>query len=288
MRIAVAGAGLMGCQIACELALGGHAVELVTRNPEQARERVEAALAEASATGMFTDAHTAKAAVTVAQGASPGFELALESVIEDFEVKVDVLRTLAAATPDAILASNTSSLRITDLGAAAGVPSRIVGMHYWNPPLLMPLVEVVPGEHTDPAVIPIVQGLLTSIGKQPVVVPRDVPGFIWNRLQFALLREALWLVENGVATADTVDLVVREGLARRWRHVGPFEAVTLGGTETWSLVGANLLPELSAATVIDGLPGRADGAARPAGAAKLARNRGLVDELLADRAREQR
>jgi 3-hydroxybutyryl-CoA dehydrogenase len=286
MRIVIAGAGLMGCQIACELALGGHAVELVSRDPDAAGRRVRDALTDATATGMFTPAQAADAAIAVAPAATPGFELALESVTEDFDLKVDVLGRLAAKAPDAILASNTSSLRITDLGTAVGAATRIVGMHYWNPPMLMPLVEVVPGAETDPAVVTTVSDLLTSIGKQPVVVPRDVPGFIWNRLQFALLREAAWLVDNGVATAETVDLVVREGLARRWRHVGPFEAIALGGEDTWSRVGANLLPELSTSTALDGVFRGADGIAEPLEDAKSARDRALADELLADRGRD--
>ena len=129
-------------------------------------------------------------------------------------------------------------------------------MHYWNPPILMPLVEVVPGDETDASVVAAVCDVLAEIGKHPITVAKDVPGFVWNRLQFALLREAMWLVEKGAASPETVDLVVREGLARRWRHIGPFEAVALGGTETWSRVGANLLPELSNATAIDGLGDR--------------------------------
>jgi len=288
MRIVVVGAGLMGTQIACEFALGGHTVELVSRHPEKAGARVDEGLREAASTGIFTheQASAARASVTVASSATPGFELALESVTEDFDLKVDVLRRLAAAGgADAILASNTSSLRITELGAAAGVDDRIIGVHYWNPPLLMPLVEVVPGDGTAPAVVTTVTNLLSSIGKRPVNVSRDVPGFIWNRLQFALLREAVWLVENGVATAETVDLVVREGLARRWRHTGPFEAVTLGGTGTWSRVGANLLGELSTATEIEPSLERAVARLRRIDEAKAARDRELASELLADRRR---
>jgi 3-hydroxybutyryl-CoA dehydrogenase len=109
----------------------------------------------------------------------------------------------------------------------------------------MPPVEVVAGARTDPAVVARMAGTLRELGKLPVLVERDVPGFVWNRLQLALVREALWLVEEGVASPETVDAVVREGLARRWRHVGPFAAAALGGVETWKRVGENLLPELS-------------------------------------------
>ena len=164
------------------------------------------------------------------------------------ELKANMLASVALASPDAILATNTSSISITALGAAAGAPERVVGTHYLAPPLLMPPVEVVAGEHTDSAVVDVVRRTLVALGKQPVAVQRDLPGFVWNRLQFALLRECVWLVEHGVASAETVDEVMREGLARRWRHVGPFRAIALGGIDTWNRSAANIVPELSTAS----------------------------------------
>ncbi len=287
MRIAVVGCGLMGSQIGAEFALGGHTVQFISRDPELARVRVDDALADAVATGMFTDAQadSARRGSAFSARVSPGFDLAIESVPEDLELKIGVLRGLAAVEPTAILASNTSSLSITALGRGAGASTRVVGMHYWNPPILMPLVEVVPGDETDASVVAAVCDVLAEIGKHPITVAKDVPGFVWNRLQFALLREAMWLVEKGAASPETVDLVVREGLARRWRHIGPFEAVALGGTETWSRVGANLLPELSNATAIDGLGDRTPKLDQRVERLKLARNRGLTEDLLADRRR---
>jgi 3-hydroxybutyryl-CoA dehydrogenase len=274
----------MGSQIGAEFALRGHTVRFVTRDPALARVRVDDALADAVATGIFTaaQAEIARAACAYSTDVASGFDLAVESVAEDLELKVEVLRTLAAAEPTAIVATNTSSLSITALGRGAGASTRVVGMHYWNPPVLMPLVEVVPGDDTDASVVATVCRVLTDIGKQPVTVAKDVPGFVWNRLQFALLREAMWLVDNGAASPETVDLVVREGLARRWRHTGPFEAVALGGTETWSRVGANLLPQLSNATTIDGLVEMTPKLDHRVERMKLARNRGLTDDLLDD------
>jgi 3-hydroxybutyryl-CoA dehydrogenase len=135
----------------------------------------------------------------------------------------------------------------------------------------MPLVEVVPGLASREVVDRVVS-ILTELGKRPVVVDRDVPGFIWNRLQFALLRECVWLVENQVATPETVDTVVREGLARRWRHVGPFQAIALGGVETWNRSGANLVPELSTEPRLPDL-------------ARLAPSNGSLEEVAARRDR---
>src|SRR5207237_2718167 len=161
-------------------------------------------------------------------------------------LKVALLRPLAAGSPDAVFATNTSSLGITALGDAIGAPERTIGTHYWNPPLLMPLVEVVAGEHTSPEVVSLARETVAALGKRPVLV-RDVPGFVWNRIQMAVLREAAWVVENGVAAPDTVDAILRHGLARRWSNVGFFEAISLGGVGTWRATSANLLPEPSAA-----------------------------------------
>jgi 3-hydroxyacyl-CoA dehydrogenase len=125
----------------------------------------------------------------------------------------------------------------------------------------MPPVEVVAGEQTDAGVVDVVLRTLVALGKRPVAVQRDVPGFVWNRLQFALVRECVWLVEHGVASAETVDELMRSGLARRWRHVGPFRAMALGGIDTWNRSAANIVPELSTASVLPDLHGfaRTDG-----------------------------
>lgn len=248
MRVLVVGAGLMGSQIGVEYALGGHDVTLTARRPAGVEERVDAALATVEAYGLATavEVRAARGRITVGVRPEPaGWAIVVESVPEELSLKASVLAPVAEASPDAILASNASSLSITELGEAVGAPARTIGTHYWNPPLLMPLVEVVPGAGTDPLVVERVREVVLALGKRPVLVERDVPGFVWNRLQFALLRECLWLVENGVASPETVDEVVRSGLARRWRYVGPFQAVALGGVDTWNRAGANLAPELS-------------------------------------------
>ncbi|MHB8242151.1 MAG: 3-hydroxyacyl-CoA dehydrogenase family protein, partial [Solirubrobacteraceae bacterium] len=166
---------------------------------------------------------------------------------EDLELKAAVLGELCARHPDAIVASNTSSVSISALGEAAGVAERMIATHYWNPPLLMPLVEVVAGERTPVRLRDRVVALLREIGKRPVVLEREVPGLLWNRLQLAVLRECLWLVENGIASPETIDEVMRDGLARRWQLTGPFETVGLGGARTFDAIAENLLPVLSSA-----------------------------------------
>jgi 3-hydroxybutyryl-CoA dehydrogenase len=252
MRVAVLGAGLMGAQIGCEYALGGHQVALLARRPEQVRERVEETLALVERERLAEPDAVARAreAIVVAAGLDSALpcDLAVESVPEELELKAELLGAVARTCPAAVLASNTSSLSITELGDRIGAPERTIGTHYWNPPVLMPLVEVVPGERTDAAIVERTTSTLRALGKRPVVARRDVPGFLWNRLQIALLREMVWLVENGVASTDEVDEVLRHGLARRYRHVGLFQAIALGGPATWQRVGEQLLPHLSAAS----------------------------------------
>jgi 3-hydroxybutyryl-CoA dehydrogenase len=279
MKVAVLGAGLMGAQIGCEYALGGHEVTLVARDLDRLRGRVEEGLATVAALGLRAEAQVTRAreslrfATTIGRDA---YDLVVESLPEDLELKKTLLWEARAASPSAVLASNTSSLSISSLGDAVDAPERTIGTHYWNPPLLSPLVETIPGSRTASTVVQFALDTLRALGKRPILVERDVPGFLWNRLQLALLRECLWLVEQGVARPDTIDEVVREGLARRWRHVGPFEAVALGGAETWERASANVIPSLSTAGAVPDLRGFVS-----KDAARLA-DRGLAGELLRD------
>jgi 3-hydroxybutyryl-CoA dehydrogenase len=266
MRVSVIGAGLMGAQIGCEYAIGGHDVMLVARDTGAVRGRVDDAfrVLEEHRLASRAELEAARGRIGIAgaldENAS-ACDLAVESLPEDLELKASMLASVAHASPDAILATNTSSISITALGAAVGTSARVVGTHYLAPPLLMPPVEVIAGERTDPAVVDVVRRTLVALGKRPVGVLRDVPGFIWNRLQFALVRECVWLVEQGVASPETVDEVMRQGLARRWRHVGPFRAMALGGVDTWNRSAANIVPELSGASALSDLHGfaRTDG-----------------------------
>ena len=275
MRVAILGAGLMGAQIGCEYALGGHRVVLHARDEEAARRRAEAGLQLVEREGMHDAARVAAARerLSVAgepQEAAADADLLVESLPEELAAKASVLRRALEAAPEAVVATNTSSLSIGVLGQAIGAPERTVGTHYLNPPLLMPTVEVIAGAETGDEIVAFVRGVLVALGKLPILVRRDVPGFVWNRLQFALVRELAWLVENDVASREDLDVVVSEGLARRWRRVGPLRAIALGGTDTWNRAGANIvrdlstarsLPDLATIAITDGDP-VADTAAR--------------------------
>ena len=246
----------MGAQIGVEYALGGHDVVLYARDTSR-RERVEPARLPLRAPRV-ADARRGRAQARIAdlhgrdgRGGQPR-DADLARRVASRGPRAQDARSSATCpgrrSPDAVVATNTSSLSITALGEAIGAPERTVGTHYLNPPLLMPPVEIVAGEQPSSATRSRSRETPSPRSAScPLWSSRDVPGFVWNRLQFALVRECAWLVEHGVATPEDVDTVVREGLARRWRHVGPLRAIALGGIETWNRSGANIVPELSTA-----------------------------------------
>jgi 3-hydroxybutyryl-CoA dehydrogenase len=286
--VAVAGAGLMGAQIGCEYALGGHAVIWIVRDAERASARIEQALNLALEHGLAEPSAVAVARGRMSYGAEGELALIVESLPESLELKAEVLRELCARHPQAILATNTSSIAISALGKATGAAERIVGTHYWNPPLLMPLVEVVAGDRTPVELRERVAALLQGIGKRPVILDHEVPGLLWNRLQLAVLREALWLVEHGVATPQAIDEVMRDGLARRWRLTGPFETVGLGGASTFDAIAENLFPVLSDAKAGSGFAAHVPSDPQLLAALRERRDEALAAELRAERAAELR
>jgi 3-hydroxybutyryl-CoA dehydrogenase len=286
VKVLVVGAGLMGAQIGCEYALAGHDVVLVARDLGRLSARREETLVLVRDLGLAGAAEVEAAAgrLHVASGSALAepCDLAVESAPEDLDLKAELLGEVALASPDATLATNTSSLSITELGARVGASERIVGTHYWNPPLLMAPVEVVPGRDTAPKVLARVCEALRAARKRPVVVA-DVPGFVWNRIQMAVLREATWVLENGVASPDAIDELLSYGLGRRWSNVGFFEAIALGGVETWQRTAANLLPQLSCATSIGDLQRWVSRDRERLAVAAARRDRGLARDLLEER-----
>ncbi len=248
-RIAVLGAGLMGHGIAQVFAAAGHEVTVfdpVTASLATLRERIEANLTELGqdrgAAARVRGTADLAAAVRTA-------DYVVEAALEDLAVKRDLFRQAeAAARPDAILASNTSVIPINDIMSGLAWPERALGTHWWNPPFLIPLVEVIGTERTAPDIIKQTLELHRRAGKTAVHVRRDVPGFIGNRLQHALWREAIALVEQGVCDAETVDTVVKASFGRRLGVLGPLENADLVGTDLTLAIHRTVLP------AIDGRP----------------------------------
>ena len=229
----------MGAQIAASLALGGHPVRLWGRRAaafEDAHERMAGALGTlVEAELVASDARDAALAriETVAElsAAVAGAGFVIEAVSEDLDLKREVLlRTEAAADEDAILSSTTSALSPSTLQDGLARPGRFVVAHYAQPAHLVKLVEVVPGNATDAATTEAVIALLRASGKTPVTCP-DVPGFLWARIQHAVLREFATLVGRGLTTPDVCDTILREGYAVRLPAMGAFEHADLAGLE---------------------------------------------------------
>ena len=176
-------------------------------------------------------------------------EVVIEVIPEQLELKKALFKQLILKTPqETILATNTSGIPIEQIAKDTKEPQRILGTHFWNPPHLVPLVEVIQSQFTDPKIIQRMLVLLTSVGKTAVHVKKDIPGFIGNRLQHALKREAISLVANGICDAETIDLVVKEGFGMRLSVMGPLENSDLVGLDLTLNIHKFLLSDLDRST----------------------------------------
>ncbi len=232
----------MGSWIAADFVLTGHFVRF-TVSPRTSREDALRRVA-----GAACNRHVDRLAYAAnVFDAAHGADLVVEALPEDLALKRQALCAAQEAAPDAILATNTSSLRIADIGAPLSDPSRLLGIHYVNPPWAFRVVEVVTSTHTDPAVVARVDALLASQDRIPIKLMCDIPGFVFNRLQFALLREALHLVTEGVLSTADVDRIVVHGLGRRLALAGPLTTAALGGADLFAALARRLYPELCSA-----------------------------------------
>lgn len=241
-QVAVVGGGYMGGGIAQVLALDGATVQLADSSAELARSSRERLLSEAAGyerTGLFAagSAEIFAQRLVAAESIEAAVEHAefVEEVVPEVpEIKLEVLARVSAAMPaTAIVGTNTSSIAIHDLAAAFADPSRFLGVHFMNPAPFVPGVEVVVGERTDPGIVPPVETMLRSAGKRPARVA-DVEGFVCNRLQYALLKEAIAVVAEGQATAADVDTVVSNSFGFRLAVFGPFAIADMAGLDVYA------------------------------------------------------
>jgi 3-hydroxybutyryl-CoA dehydrogenase len=244
-RIAVIGAGLMGHGIAQVFALAGHEVSIhdsVAANLDSAKARIRANLRDlGDDLSALERVHpTADLAAAVREA-----DYVVEAVLEDLPLKqklfVEIERSVR---PHTILASNTSVIPITQIMAGLRERARALGTHWWNPPYLVPLVEVIGTQWTSPQAIDWTIALHKDAGKMPVHIKKDVPGFVGNRLQHALWREAIALVEHGVCDAETVDTVIKASFGRRLAVLGPLENADLVGTDLTLAIHKTVLPDI--------------------------------------------
>jgi 3-hydroxybutyryl-CoA dehydrogenase len=246
-QIAVVGAGLMGHGIAQVFACAGHLVTVYdpdTRALESLRERIRRNLADLDQPTQDADRvfPVEELGECVARA-----DVVFEAGPEDLEFKRKLFEQLQLLAPaQAMLASNTSVIPISQIMRGLRSGRRAMGTHWWNPPYLVPLVEVIKTPETDPQVAQRMFDLLARAGKTPAMVEKDVPGFIGNRLQHALWREAIALVAEGVCDAATVDTVVKASFGRRLPVLGPLENADLVGTDLTLAIHRTVLPEIDA------------------------------------------
>ncbi|MFP3614705.1 3-hydroxyacyl-CoA dehydrogenase family protein [Paraburkholderia sp. SIMBA_050] len=251
--IGVVGGGLMGIGIATKCALAGFRTTVVDTNRDRIAELSKVAstiLSELIDAKLITCAQSDQALGNL-HFSDELFDLtdaniAIEAIPEILSAKHQLFEKLERIMrPDAVIASNTSSFPPDALSEHMVQKERFVIAHFWNPPHVIPLVEVVPGTDTNKSVIDRLVRLLTEIRSEPVVLNAAIPGFIGNRLQFAVLREALHIVRTGAATPETVDAVMKASLGRRYGIMGPLEGADLGGLGTFLSVASHLMPQLA-------------------------------------------
>lgn len=244
-RITVVGAGLMGHGIAQVFALAGHDVTIYDsfeKTLATAKDRIRTNLKDLGDDESAVERVTAVADLGAAVRDA---DYVVEAVLEDLALKQKLFGEIEKhVRPDTILASNTSVIPITGIMQGLTRRERALGTHWWNPPFLVPLVEVIETQWTSPEAVAFTMKLHTDAGKTPAHVKKDVPGFIGNRLQHALWREAIALVENGVCDAETVDSVIKAAFGRRLAVLGPLENADMVGTDLTLAIHNTVLPDI--------------------------------------------
>ncbi len=244
-RIAVIGAGLMGHGIAQVFALAGHDVTIYDAFPgslDTVKARILANLKDLGDDQGAVERVTPQADLALAVKDA---DYVVEAVLEDLALKQKLFAEIEPLVQaNTILASNTSVIPITAIMQGLQRRERALGTHWWNPPFLVPLVEVIETQWTSPVAVDFTMKLHADAGKKPAHVKKDVPGFIGNRLQHALWREAISLVEHGICDAETVDGVIKSAFGRRLAVLGPLENADMVGTDLTLAIHQNVLGDI--------------------------------------------
>ena len=251
--IGVVGAGTMGAGVAEIFVKFGYTVILYNRSQEGMQRGIERIQSKVAPKPVpietVTDTESAQIYTTHDLTALAEVDLISESIAENLEVKQDIFRKLdELCDARTLFTTNTSGLSISEIATAVSHPERFAGVHFFNPPEIVPAVEVIKGEATSDATCKVLIDLLKQMQKQPILVQKDVPGFVASRLQFAVVREALHLVEEGIASPADIDAVMKHGLGLRWALLGPLEIADLGGLDIFNTVGSYVAKSLSNAT----------------------------------------
>jgi len=261
-KVAVVGAGLMGHGIAQSFAQEGFPVT-VTDVSESAlaavKDRIHANLTILAEGKLISNSDVAPALdrVSVAEDMSSALrdaDFVTEAVFENLEIKQKTFQEMEKfCAPDTILASNTSSIPMTDISSLMARPERAIITHWFNPPHLVPLIEIVPGKRTAEETATTANDLLKKIRKVPVIIRKEIPGFLINRIQAAMNREVYSLVEMGAASAEDIDLAIKASMGFRLASLGPLLVRDLAGLDVTYKVEGDLLKEIYSSTEIPGI-----------------------------------
>lgn len=247
-HVVLAGAGMMGASLAQVYAQAGYRVTIWNGSEpglDRARNLIalnqETLRKEGLLTTAASEALTGRIAYTTSKSCMEDCFLMVEAIVEDMAAKHAFWEEASRLAPEeALLATNTSGLLITEVAKSVFRPERFMGQHWLNPPHLLPLCEIIKGDRTEDVYVRWMYEIVKGLDKEPVIVKKDVNGFILNRLQYAVLREALYLVENGVATIEDIDTVFKAGLGLRYAALGPFRVCDFGGLDTFDRVNKYL------------------------------------------------
>lgn len=256
-HIGVLGAGLMGHAIAQVFASAGYAVNIFdvdTAALGTVKDRIASNFKVFIELGLAKPADVASCLDRITlcptiEGLCKGPQYIIEAILEDLKIKRETYAELERfAPPDTIFSSNTSAISITEISEALEHKGRFLGTHFWNPPHILPCVEVVKGAHTEDGAFETVYALMEKVGKAPVRVLKDVPGFLGNRLQHAMWREAISLCEKNIASAEDIDKVVKYGFGLRLAFIGPLETADLASLGLTHEIHKYLFPYLDASS----------------------------------------
>ena len=245
-RALVLGGGTMGVGIIAMFLGGGWKVDVVSRSAST-RDGLPAATAKAlAAMGKPADTSGLATYATLPEAPWPKIDLVVETVTEDLALKQQIFADMERlARPDCALTSNSSSFPISEIAKGLKTQGRMMGLHFFMPAHLIPLVEVVRSVHTDIPTAEKVGAIMSALGKRPVQVKKDVIGFLGNRIQGALMREALWLIEQGVASPEDIDATVRLSFGFRYAAAGPIMQKEHSGWDTTCAVAKIIWPDLN-------------------------------------------
>ncbi|WP_409228413.1 3-hydroxyacyl-CoA dehydrogenase family protein [Gudongella sp. SC589] len=252
-KIGIAGAGTMGSGIALIFARKGYEVLVNDLNIallEDSRRLVDIFNQTLLKEGLMTkdeeDRVMDNIHYTLEKSEFEDCDLIVEAIVEKLDIKQDFwMEVEEIAKPDAYFATNTSGLSINSISEKVKDKTRFIGMHFWNPPHIVPLVELIKGNFTSDETVEVLKSLMDRIEKKPVVVQKDVPGFIGNRIQFAAFREALHILQEGVGTPEDIDMAMKYGPGFRYPVMGPLETSDLGGVDTFYYISSYLFKSLS-------------------------------------------